>query len=150
MNENPQFWNKLIDYWCIEEEHNGLTIPNIIGAVKLNTEKIDFNIEMFFDEISQSKEVLKIRFCGDLDEFVIGRFKKTDAPKHYYENQNTLYYNKRDFETEISSYDDLKNYFNNLYRDKIKNELYSKDYYTKEWVKITDEDIQLHNNVIEN
>ena len=141
------FWKKLINIWCVVEGHYGLTIPNIIGSVRLNTHMKNYNIEHFFNEVFELNKVLKISYCGDLEELIIGTFKNTDGQKDYYDNLGPIYFTKSIFEKEVSNYQDLIDYFKKEYSIKIEEELYSKDYYTKKWIKLTDEDKLLHDKI---
>ena len=129
--ETINFIEKLIYAWCIKEDQYGLTLPNIIGAIRTSTTKKEYSIDDFFDELPNIDLDVKISFCGDLEEFVIGTFKRQDAPKKYYAEINTIYYTER--ELEIQSYNDLIIFFEEKYSDKIEKGLYSKNYYSKEW-----------------
>ncbi|MDC9723806.1 MAG: hypothetical protein PSN34_13675, partial [Urechidicola sp.] len=92
MTETQKYWEKLIQVWCIEDDKYGLTIPFIIGAIRENTSKSNYNISEFFNDILISENEILIKHCGDLGELVIGVFKREDAPKKYYQKINSVYY----------------------------------------------------------
>lgn len=139
MKESQIYWKQLINIWCIEEGHYGFTIPYIIGSVRMNTSMKEYNIDDFFLEVIDSKEELKISYCPDLEELIIGPFKHEDGPKKYFENIDLIYFTKSNFETKITNYKELIEFFNNKYSTKIDKGFYSKDYNTKEWTTTTDD-----------
>ncbi|WP_100616370.1 hypothetical protein [Confluentibacter citreus] len=140
MIESAEFIKNLIYSWCIEEDRYGLTLPNIIGAVRLMTEKENYSIIDFFNELPNVEIDIKISSCGDLEEFVFGTFKREDAPKNYYKQINSIYFSTS--EIDVNNYEELISLFIENYSDKIDNGFYSKNYYTKEWSDLTEEDIE--------
>ena len=140
MIESSVYIKKLIYSWCIRDDRYGLTLPNIIRAVRLNTLKTDYSIDSFFNELPEVDLDIKISSCPDLDELVFGTFKREDAPKNYYNEVNLIYYSKHDMK--INSYEELISLFKNKYSEKIENGLYSKNYYSKKWSDLTEEDIE--------
>lgn len=147
MIESNTFIKNLIYSWCIKEDRYGLTLPNIIGAVRLKTENKNYSISDFFNELPDVEIDIKISSCGDLEEFVIGTFKREDGPKKYYNQINSIYYSTN--EIEVNNYEELISFFKEKYSDKIDNGLYSKDYYTKEWSDLKEEDIEFLKNINE-
>tara|TARA_R110001583_G_scaffold195383_2_gene372463 strand:+ start:718 stop:1161 length:444 start_codon:yes stop_codon:yes gene_type:complete len=147
MIESTKFIKNLIYSWCITNDRYGLTLPNIIGAVRLKTENKSYSITDFFNELPNVEIDIKISSCGDLEEFVIGTFKREDAPKKYYNEINSIYYSTS--EIEVNSYEELTSIFIEKYSDKVDNGLYSKDYYTKEWNDLNEEDIEFLKNINE-
>jgi len=147
MIESTKFIKNLIYSWCITNDRYGLTLPNIIGAVRLKTENKNYSITDFFNELPNVEIDIKISSCGDLEEFVIGTFKREDAPKKYYNEINSIYYSTS--EIQINSYEELTSIFREKYSDKVDNGLYSKDYYTKEWNDLNEEDIEFLKNINE-
>ncbi|RAJ17352.1 hypothetical protein LX77_03898 [Gelidibacter algens] len=147
MIESTKFIKNLIYSWCIKEDRYGLTLPNIIGAVRLKTEKKNYSITDFFNELPNVEIDIKISSCGDLEEYVIGTFKSEDAPKNYYNQINSIYYSTS--EIDVKNYEELISLFRKKYSDKIDSGLYSKDYYTKEWSDLNEEDIEFLNNINE-
>lgn len=145
MLETNEYIEKLIYIWCVEDGHYGLSLPNVIGAIRTNTPRKLFSIDDFFNEIEQVNLDIKIRYCPDLEEFVFGTFKVEDGPTKYYEKVSSLFYSKN--EIEIIDYEDLISFFKKMYSNKIDKGLYSKDYYTKIWSGITEEDRRLHQKV---
>ena len=145
--ETVNFIEKLIYAWCIKEDQYGLTLPNIIGAIRATTIKKMYSINDFFEELPEVDLDIKISFCGELEEFVFGTFKREDAPKKYYAEINSIFYTKR--ELEIQSYKDLIDFFEEKYSDKIENELYSKNYYSKEWSNFTKKEEEFFKEIIE-
>lgn len=140
MIDSTEYIKKLIHNWCIRDDRYGLTLPNIIRAIRLNTVKTDYSIDSFFNELPEVDLDIKISSCPDLDELVFGTFKREDAPKNYYNEVNSIYYSKHDMK--INSYEELISLFKNKYSEKIENGLYSKNYYTKIWSDLTEEDIE--------
>ena len=128
----------MIYSWCIRDDKYGLTLPNIIGAMQLENNKPNYTIETFFKDLPKVNLDIKISLCSDLEEFVFGTFKREDAPKKFYSETNTIFYSKN--EIKISSYEELINLFKKKYSDKIENGLYSKNYFTKKWSGLTEED----------
>ena len=108
MIESSVYIKKLIYSWCIRDDRYGLTLPNIIRAIRLNTLKTDYSIDSFFNELPEVDLDIKISSCPDLDELVFGTFKREDAPKNYYNEVNLIYYSKHDMK--INSYEEYKEY----------------------------------------
>ena len=140
MIDNVTYINKLIYNWCIRDDRYGMTLPNIIGAIRFYNSNVDYTIESFFKDLPEVDLDIKISSCPDLDELVFGTFKREDAPKNYYNEVNLIYYSKHDMK--INSYEELISLFKNKYSEKIENGLYSKNYYSKKWSDLTEEDIE--------
>jgi hypothetical protein len=138
MIDNVLYIKKLIYNWCIRDDRYGMTLPNLIGAIKFYNNNEDYNIENFFRDLPEVDLDIKISSCPDLMEFVFGTFKSEDAPKNYYNKVNSIYYSKN--ELNIENYEELISFFKDKYSTKIENGLYSKNYYTKEWSDLTKED----------
>ena len=117
----------------------------MIGFLRLKTDNYDYSIDDFFKELPEVKIDIKISFCGDLDEYVFGTFKEEDAPKDYYYQVNSIFLSKN--EINIISYNELTLFFKDKYLNKIKNKLYSKNYYSKIWSDLTEEDISFLKNI---
>lgn len=140
MTETQKYWNKLIQVWCIEDDKYGLTIPFIIGAIRENTSKSNYNISDFFNDILITESDIIIKDCSDLGELVVGIFKKEDAPKEYYQKINSVFYSDTDFKNKLLNYENLIEYFEKNYSERINESLFSKDYYTHKWSGMTEED----------
>ena len=138
MIDNVTYIKKLIYNWCIRDDRYGMTLPNLIGAIKFYNNCEDYNIEIFFKDLPEVDLDIKISYCPDLMEFVFGTFKREDAPKKYYNEVNSIYYSKNGLN--IENYEELISFFKDKYSTKIENGLYSKNYYTKEWSDLTKED----------
>lgn len=136
---------KLLYSWCIRDDNYGLTLPNIIGAVRLDSNDMNYTIERFFQDLPKVDLHIKISSCPDLKEYVFGTFKREDAPKNYYDEVNSIFYSKN--ELNITSFAELITFFENEYKNKIENGKYSKDYYTKKWSGLTKEDIDFLNSI---
>lgn len=149
MNKRKLFWIEYIELYCIENGLTGLTIPNIIGSVRLNTSFKDYSINDFLTEVINEEYEIIISNCTDLDEIVIGKFKGWNAPKSYYENIGSIYYSKNDFKIENFEFKDLVDVLEFRYNSKINNEKYSKDLKSNSWLNLTLEDKQNHMKVIE-
>ena len=147
MIESVDYIKSLIYSWCVKEDRYGLTLPNIIGSIRLKTDNENYSINDFFNELPDVEIDIKISSCGDLDEFVFGTFKREDAPKEYYNQINNIYYSTN--EISVNNYEELISYFKEKYSDKIDNGLYSKNYYTKEWSDLNREDIEFSKNIKE-
>jgi len=147
MIESSEYIKKLIYHWCIKEDRYGLTLPNIIGAIRLKSQDKSYSIDDFFNELPDVDIDIKISSCGDLEEYVFGTFKREDAPKKYYNQVNSIYYSKS--QIDINDYDELISFFKENYSDKIDNGLYSKNYYTKKWSDLDKEDIEFLNSIKE-
>jgi len=129
MIDNVVYIKKLIYNWCIRDDRYGMTLPNVIGAIRFYNNNVDYTIESFFKDLPEVDLDIKISCCPDLKEFVFGTFKREDAPKKYYNEVNSIFYSKS--EININSYEDLISLFKEKYSCKIENGLYSKNYYTK-------------------
>lgn len=145
MIESSVYIKKLIYSWCIRDDNYGLTLPNIIGAVRLNTNNTNYTIERFFQNLPKVDLHIKISFCPDLEEYVFGTFKREDAPQNYYNEINSIFYSKN--ELNINSFAELISFFENEYKDKIEDGKYSKDYYTKKWSGLSKKDIDFLNSI---
>lgn len=147
MIKSSEYIKKLIYHWCINEDRYGLTLPYIIGAIRLKLQDESYSIADFFNELPDVDVDIKISSCEDLEEFVFGTFKREDAPKKYYSQVNSIYYSKN--QIDINTYDELISFFKENYSNKIDNGLYSKNYYTKEWSDLDKEDIEFLNSIKE-
>ncbi len=146
MIRTVNYIESIIYTWCIEDGNYGLTMPNIIGAIRTYTSKKNYSIDDFFNELPKVNVEIKVSFCNDLDEFVFGTFKKEDAPKKYYNEINSISFSKN--EIDINNYDELIVVFKERYSDKINNELYSKNYYSKKWSGLSDDDDEFFKKIL--
>ncbi|MDO6517740.1 hypothetical protein [Zobellia uliginosa] len=144
MNQSTLFWKEYINLYCIEKGQTGLTISNIIGSVRLNTSLKEYSIEDFFTEIVNEKFEILISSCNDIDELVIGKFKNWNAPKTYYQNIDSIYFSKNDFQIVIKELNDLALELKKRYNNRIESGTYSKNGQTNKWVYLTEEDMQNH------
>jgi hypothetical protein len=142
MKNSTKYLSRIICDFCINKDRYGLTLPNIIGLIRLKNEG-NYSIDNFFSDLTNLE--IKISFCSDLDEYVFGTFKRNDAPKKYYNQINSIYYSTN--EIDVNNYEELISLFREKYSNKIDSGLYSKNYYTKEWSGLNDEDIELVNNM---
>lgn len=142
MTESKLFWKEYIDIYCVDKGQTGLTIPNLVGSVRLNTNFTEYTIKDLLTEIIEEEFEILISFCNDINEYVIGKFKNWNSPKNYFQNIDSIYFSKNQFKMSISELNHLILEFENLYNDKIENKTYSKDEKTNMWIKSTDEDQQ--------
>lgn len=142
MKESKLFWKEYINIYCIEKGQTGLTIPNLVGSVRINTDFTEYTIKDLLTEIIEEEFEIKISYCNDIDEYVIGKFKNWNSPKNFYQNINSIYYSKNQFKKSINELNHLILEFEIHYNDKIKNKTYSKDEKNNTWIKTTEEDLQ--------
>lgn len=142
MKESKLFWKEYINLYCIEKGQTGLTIPNIVGSVRLNTNFTEYTINDLLTEIIEDDSEILISFCNNIDELVLGKFKNWNAPKNYYQNIDSIYFSKKDFLKPISELNHLILELEYRYNDKIQNKTYSKDEKTNLWIKTSEEDQQ--------
>ena len=145
MIDNVAYIKKLIYNWCIRDDRYGMTLPNVIGAIRFYNNNVDYTIESFFKDLPEVDLDIKISCCPDLKEFVFGTFKREDAPKNYYEEVNSIFYSRS--ELNINTYEELTNLFTEKYSNKIQNGLYSKNYNTLKWSGLTKEDKDFLNSI---
>lgn len=138
MSNIDVYIEKIIYSWCIRDGNYGKTLPYIVGAIRLKLNNVDYSIKDFFQDLLRVNLDIKISLCPDLKEYVFGTFKSEDAPKRFYNEVNLIYYSKN--ELNINSYEELIIFFEDKYSEKIKDGLYSKNYYTKKWSGLTNED----------
>lgn len=137
----------LIYNWCCIKDRYGLTLPYLIGAIRLKSKNDEYSIENFFNELPLTEIDVLISFCSDIDEIVIGTFKNNNAPKKFYDKINSIYMIKK--ELNIETYHQLKNLFIKKYSGKVLNNNYSKNYYNGEWNPFDYEDIEFINTIEE-
>lgn len=137
------FLKTLLDQWCNEEDHYGLTIPLVIGSIRQNTPETGYSISDLFRQIIETDHKVRIRNCNDLGEVILGLFKSTDGPHHYYENLGSIYYSEEELGVNFQTLENIVEYFQTDYADKIQRGLFSKDYYKGEWTSVNEEDKQL-------
>ena len=145
MIDNVAYIKKLIYNWCIRDDRYGMTLPNVIGAIRFYNNNVDYTIESFFKDLPEVDLDIKISCCPDLKEFVFGTFKREDAPKNYYEEVNSIFYSRS--ELNINTYEELTNLFTEKYSNKIQNGLYSKNYNTLKRSGLTKEDKDFLNSI---
>lgn len=143
MSKRIKYLSKIIYYWCISQNSYGLTLPNIIGIIRVKAKNENYSIDNLFNELQEVDLDIKISFCNNLDEFVFGTFKREDAPKKYYSKINSIYFSIN--EIKITNYEELINFFKEKYKYNIDNGYYSKNYYTKEWSGLDLESIEILN-----
>ena len=140
MKENI-FFEKLIKYWCEDEGFFGLTIPFLVGAEKKETGRKHFDINLLLEEIRISDNKYVISFCKEMDEFIIGTHKSNYPNINSLKSYNSLLINKEKLEFH-DSFKELKDCLIEKYSEKIKNNDFSKDYYTKKWSYFTKKDLE--------
>jgi hypothetical protein len=145
MSNSEIYIEKIIYNWCIRDDNYGLTLPNIVGAIRLKSNDVHYSIKDFFRDILKVNLDVKISLCPDLKEYVFGTFKREDAPKRFYSEVNLIFYSKN--ELNIKSYEELIISFENKYSEKIEAGLYSKNYYSKKWSGLTTEDNDFLNTI---
>ena len=142
MTQAILFWKEYIKLYCFDKEQTGLTIPNIIGSVRLNTDFKEYAINDFLNQVINENFEILISYCPDIDELVFGKFKNWDAPKNYYKNINSIYFSQTNFKQKINKLNDLSSELENKYKKRIKNETYSKE--GNSWIFLTLEDKHNH------
>lgn len=150
MNQSIRFWTEYLNQYCMVEGLTGLTVPNIVGSVRVNTSLKTYSINEFLDELVNEKFEVLITYCPDMEELVFGNFKPWNAYRDYYECLGSIYFDSKDFQALVSNLNDLKAQLISRYGNRIKNETYSKVYQTDKWVYLTDEDNYRHSVVNNN
>ena len=77
MNQTILFWKEYIELYCLDKGQTGLTIPNIIGSVRLNTDFKGYTINDFLNQVINENFEILISYCPDIDELVFGKFKNS-------------------------------------------------------------------------
>ncbi|WP_143156793.1 hypothetical protein [Aequorivita viscosa] len=126
----------------MEKEQTGLSIPNIVGSVRLNSSSKNYSISDFLTDVANENFEILISECPDINELVFGKFKNWDAPKNYYQHINSIYFSKSNFRNEILDLKSLAKELENQYYLRIENQTYSKE--NGSWVYLTLEDEQNH------
>jgi|SRR5690554_383357 len=142
MNQTTAFWQEYINLYCLDKGQTGLTIPNIIGSVRLNTTFRNYSIMDFLNEVLNENFEILISKCSEIDELVFGKFKNWDAPKNYYKNINSIHFSQSHFQAEIKELRDLAIELESQYNNRIVNRTYSKD--EGIWINLTLEDEKNH------
>ena len=140
-------WRDLILFF--ERKHyvnNGLTIPFLIGAIKLldgNKLKISQLLTEFSD-IRNSKRTTIMK-CGNIGEFVIG-IMDLESEEYHNKLPNDL---QKEFkklaiiDNSLNQFNEIKeliNFFENRYGFEIENEQYSKN--LGKWTEFTKKDLE--------
>ena len=137
MDDHPS-WYKLIHYWCTKRKPKGygLTLPFLVGATKLST------IEELITEISniETSESIILRFCGDLEEYVLSLDDSSYPLTNHLSGQNNLLYDDEKIES-FKTFTEVIEFLNNKYSETINGELFSKNMQTNEWKTFSSEDI---------
>lgn len=142
MSQSILFWKEYIKLYCSDKEQTGLTIPNIIGSVKLNTSFKEYSIYDFLNEVVNENFEILISKCPDIDELVFGKFKNWNAPKNYFKNISSIYFTQSDSQTKITELKDLIKELESQYNNRIENKTYSRE--ENSWIYLTSEDKQNH------
>ncbi|MCT4603871.1 MAG: hypothetical protein N4A59_13350 [Marinifilum sp.] len=122
---------KEIDIHCIDKGRYGFTVPYLYKIEKDSSR--EKSIRQILDYLSKQKKQYFIKYCGELEEFIIGLHKaKEDAPVYMYENFDNLFYDQDEI-SGIESFDDLVGFMVEKYQDKIDKQTFSKNYDTKLW-----------------
>ena len=142
-------WYKLIKYWCNDLGRYGLTIPFLIGFVRLERKKPEITILSFLDEIQTTKvakEIL-ISYCDDLDEYVIG-LNKAEYPNIKSLPRIGGFVINSEILEKHANVTELMEYLSEIYLDKVKLSKYSKEYDTENWSGFTENDLSIIRKII--
>lgn len=136
-----KFFPILIDYTCEKLGQYGYSIPFLIGAERFVTKNTEYSINDLLMDLKNSEKRYFISNCKELDEIIIGHYKKEYPHFADLKNYNSVYINNVDFLENTEDFQELVNLITELYSCKIENKLFSKNYYTKDWSNLTDSDI---------
>lgn len=132
------FLRKLIYNWCNEYGRYGLTIPYLIGSIKL-MKKDNYTINDLFEDLVNIDIIVKISYCADLDELIIGTFKTEDAPLEYYNQlNNNIYFVDNEY---FKDFTELITFCKNEYSNKLRESLFSKNIENGVWQKFDKNDL---------
>jgi hypothetical protein len=148
MKESIVFWKEYLKQYSSTEGFTGLTIPNIIGSVRINTSYESYSIGDFLDEVLNENFEILISFCTDEDELVFGYFKPWNFYKKGYDKIGSIHFNKSDFSLPVNTLGQLKNQLEKKYKCRINLGTFSKVNNSNKWIYLTDEDIFRHSKVM--
>lgn len=137
-------WYKLIKYWCKDLGRYGLTIPFLIGFVRLERKNPEITILSLLDEIQTTriaKEIL-ISHCDDLDEYVVG-LNKAEYPNIKSLPRMGGFVINSDILEKYTNVAELMEFLSGIYLDKVKQSKYSKEYGTENWSDFTENDLSI-------
>lgn len=138
-------WNKLVNNHCIKKGQYGLTIPYLVGAEQ-SFKRSNFSIDLLFDEIKICQQEIIISFCSDLNEYIIGTYKKEYPNINDLKRFGFLFINDP-VPDNFSNYLKLRAFLTQKYDSRIKNHKYSIDYQTNEWNMFDNDDLLVINNI---
>jgi len=149
MNDNQikYDWRKLILFFeRMNYIHNGLTIPFLIGSIKLLEGK-SVTISEFITELidSENENRTTIMKCGNIGEYVIG-IMDMESELYYHKFPKSLFVEfnnlavKDNSLNNCKSIEDLITFMEGRYCDKVENEKYSKN--AGKWTYFTTEELE--------
>lgn len=148
MKESIVFWKEYLKQYCSIEGYTGLTIPNIIGSIRINTSHENYSIGDFLNEVTNENFEMLISFCTDEDELVFGNFKPWNFYRNGYDKIGSIYFEENDFLLPVQPLGQLKNRLEEMYKCRIEKGTFSKVNNSNKWIYLTDEDIFRHSKVM--
>ena len=138
-------WINLVHFLLRKQYfHNGLTIPFLIGAIKL-LDRRTLTVSEFINELINSEQKVTIMKCDDIGEYVIGTLDY-ESEKFYEKSSNSLYRKFKnlfvidDSLSEYKSIESLIDFMERKYSEIVMNKKYSKN--AGQWTDFTEQDIK--------
>ncbi len=150
--KTTEFIKKLIINWCEERGKYGITLPYMVGAIRLKTGNEKYSAEDFFNDIPNVELDVVISICNELGskyEYIIGTFTREYSEASCYKKE-PVYLNGNIESKEKSLIDNdyqyLISFLTEKYSDKIEQEIYSKNPIESgseiyKWGEFTEEEI---------
>lgn len=135
------FWYNLIEFWS--ENHTGLTIPFVVGAVRKRTDNEMYTINSLFSEMKNGdlEYNIIIRHCRVLNEYVLC-IKKLSFGRRYNKVYGNIEIDSTCADLRFSNnIDDILDYLEAIYSVYTDSNKYSIN--NRIWTGFDNKDIQL-------
>lgn len=147
------YYRQLLSFWCHTKGRTGLTIPFIIGLnKKFNLNKSIFDTKSLllaiYDDVELESEPILVRYCSDMDEYILGLDEKVWPIKNHFKNIGTICLANEELENDINNINELVDFFDRRYSALIEKSQFSKVGRNK-WSTFTHENECLINEFIQ-
>jgi hypothetical protein len=135
------FFPELLEYCCEQNGRYGYSIPFLIGAERYVTNNVEYSIMDLLVDLKISEKKYFISNCNDLDKIIIGHHKSEYPYFGDLKNYESIYINGIEFLENTKNFEEFTKCIIDKYSSLVEEELFSKNYYTNNWGKLSDSDI---------
>ena len=122
----------LLNDWCISKGRYGITVPYLIGYLKLYHDK-SYDLNHLCTFLTQNDQLIQLNWCEDLYEFIIGYKKAEDTPLNMLPKIGNLHFQTEKVSNHVKNESELLQWLIERYSDPVENENYSRNIDLEEW-----------------